>query len=362
MKIKDIILRLLSFIGIFRIFALLNQNKLIVLMYHGITKNHERLGIEDYGVNHLDYLEFQKQMKYLSKHYNVISADDLRRNVLEAKPLPKRAVLITFDDGYKNNYTAAFPILKSFEFPAIIFVSPGFISQERPLWVDSIIYSLSKTSKENLELRFADKIKSFRIETDAEKIRADKEIFLALLNMDIEARQKAIDSITRQTGCDLSKNFSKYEDYTLIPWENLKEMKDNGIYVGSHGQNHLCLAGLTYSRIQEEINLSTQEIFDRVGEKPLFFAYPWGASYTYNDTVKKALRDKGYICAFTSLRGLNDFSTGIDYFEVKRIGIEAKADFIAFKAAITGLDHFFSYLKEKLKDTLIFRNKRATNR
>lgn len=354
MRIKNIFIQILGFMGIFRAFAMINKKKLIVLMYHGVTRNHERSEVEDYNGDHIDWVDFKKQMAYLFRYYNVISAGDLKLNIVNGKSLPDNPVLITFDDGYRNNYTTAFPILKSFKFPAIVFISPEFISRKIPLWGDSVIYSLSNTEKESIDLQSYGIAELLYIRNKFEKIKADKEIFMAMLNTDVEARRGVIRSITAQTGYDLSRDIFKYDDYALMSWENLKEMKAAGICVGSHGQNHLCLASLTDSKIQDEARLSTQEIRDKLGEAAVFFAYPWGGSYTYNDSVKKVLKDSGYICAFTSVRGLNNVRAGVDWFELKRIGIEGKADFTAFKAAITGVDQFLMHFKQKIKNLLMF--------
>jgi peptidoglycan/xylan/chitin deacetylase (PgdA/CDA1 family) len=76
--------------------------------------------------------EFQKQMDYLLKeNYNVISLDELIIS-LKKKEISQKAVVLTFDDGFEDNYFNAFPVLKKYNFPATIFLSTGFIEKEIP--------------------------------------------------------------------------------------------------------------------------------------------------------------------------------------------------------------------------------------
>ena len=83
--------------------------------------------------------DFERQMEYLSqKGYNVITVDDFRAAVEDGKELPKNAVLITFDDGYADNYTNAYPILKKYKFPATIFVITDFVGKENYLTWDNL--------------------------------------------------------------------------------------------------------------------------------------------------------------------------------------------------------------------------------
>ena len=96
-----------------------------IIMYHSIDNPHHLSGIVVSPHN------FRKQLKFFKKHkYNVISLDMLVAALKEKKRLPKKSVVITFDDGYEDNYTNAFPILKEFGFPATIFVITDLISTE----------------------------------------------------------------------------------------------------------------------------------------------------------------------------------------------------------------------------------------
>ena len=88
-----------------------------IMMYHQVEP------IDHHEANWVQPVHFEQHMEHLAKHkYNVISLSDLIEAIEQNKALPKNTVVITFDDGYKNNYTNAFPVLKKYQFPATIFM------------------------------------------------------------------------------------------------------------------------------------------------------------------------------------------------------------------------------------------------
>ncbi|MFH1388269.1 MAG: polysaccharide deacetylase family protein [Patescibacteria group bacterium] len=94
-----------------------------VLMYHSVAHNNVFFTVKPEM--------FEKQMRYLkNRDYNVIKLSDLV-NLLESnEELPKKTVVLTFDDGFEDNYTNVFPILKKYNFPATIFLITGLVNRE----------------------------------------------------------------------------------------------------------------------------------------------------------------------------------------------------------------------------------------
>ena len=95
---------------------LFHNEKIKVLMYHSI-------GFDNYSIFRVTQKNFKEQMKYLhDNNYTTLSLDDVYNYFTINKPLPPRSVLITFDDGYVDNYTSAYPILKQYNMKATIFM------------------------------------------------------------------------------------------------------------------------------------------------------------------------------------------------------------------------------------------------
>lgn len=104
--------------------GLLPTKKASILMYHSVDYNPVFFTVKPE--------EFQRQMNYLyEKKYNVVSLNQLLK-YLQAKNIPPKTIVLTFDDGYEDNYFNVFPILKKYNFPAIIFLTTGFIGKEIP--------------------------------------------------------------------------------------------------------------------------------------------------------------------------------------------------------------------------------------
>ena len=97
-------------------------HKILVLNYHKVDNMNISLSVLP--------KDFDWQMKYLHDHgYNTITPDELYKALTEGGPLPDNPVLITFDDGYRDNYKNAYPILKKYGFKATIFVVTGFVGR-----------------------------------------------------------------------------------------------------------------------------------------------------------------------------------------------------------------------------------------
>jgi len=130
--LKKIALHLLALVGYCMLIPLWpgrRKNKLVILRYHSISdyRRHE--------VN-VKINRFRQQMGFLAKNFNPISLKESVADLRNNKQLPENAVVVTFDDGYKDNYTNAYPMLKEFSIPAIIFLSAGFIGTNKILPFD----------------------------------------------------------------------------------------------------------------------------------------------------------------------------------------------------------------------------------
>lgn len=108
----------------------------VVLMYHSVDENKEFFTVSA-G-------EFERQMKYLADNkYKVLSASDLIKSIEDGTEIPSKTVVLTFDDGYQDNYKNAFPILKKYGFLATIFVTTGSMSGTRITSKGTVIPTLS---------------------------------------------------------------------------------------------------------------------------------------------------------------------------------------------------------------------------
>ena len=127
-------------------------------MYHGFTDKRVYEGIENSQGMHLNIEKFKLQIEYLKKYYNVISLYRLIEHYADGAKLPPNPIVITIDDGYRSNYTLAYPILKQFNVPAAIFIPTDFIDKKEMLWHDRVKYAINKTKSPSFDLKIGNEI------------------------------------------------------------------------------------------------------------------------------------------------------------------------------------------------------------
>src|SRR3989344_4724847 len=121
----EAVLLISTITSIFRIYSLLRlarRNKILILAYHGVSAK-KITSLENFDGKHVHKDLFEKQVRYLKKYYNILSLDDYINSVKYGKKLPANSVILTFDDGYRNNFTVLAPVAKKHKIPITIFLT-----------------------------------------------------------------------------------------------------------------------------------------------------------------------------------------------------------------------------------------------
>ena len=184
---------LFSYLKLIRTAGAFRKNRILVLMFHGITGKETRNSIKNiYGYN-IPVGIFEKQMRYLYEHCNVIRASDAILGKIQNNN--RKNIVITFDDGYRNNFTNAFPILSRYQLPALISLPISFINQRVPLWNDALEFAVIRTTQKRARVKLEKTHHSFGLGHDAEK-----KAFILWLNdhasqLSLEARLEFIEHV-----------------------------------------------------------------------------------------------------------------------------------------------------------------------
>lgn len=141
---KKLIFLFLYSSGVVRLVAWLNRKRVVFICYHGVTERETRHPDDRFGL-HVRKDRFRSHLEYLQKHYRVISLGDYLKASREKQPLPEYAAVITFDDGYRNFYTVAAPLLSERKMPAAMFVIVDRVRQNG----DALTRSWTDTDDEN---------------------------------------------------------------------------------------------------------------------------------------------------------------------------------------------------------------------
>lgn len=328
--------------GLLPLFAHIRlRRKALALMYHRVlTAGEMRRCFAQDGIS-VDTETFEKQIRYLSKYFKPVSFAQFIDHMEENKPFPPGTCLITFDDGWRDNFLHAYPILKKNNVPALIFLTTDFIGSFRRFWQDELADLLAaahKYYKENSEI------------LNLDQIPVDTNDFLALIKcgetrlaQQIEAfirKQKKKDLRSTKTLITALKKVlppaSKPNERrsVFLNWEEVKIMAEDGISFGSHGKSHALLPNVDAQMAEKEIRESKRIMQECIGSTICAFSYPNG---DYNSEIVRAVRDAGYRAAFGTKPGY--VSSRSNPFKIRRINIhqDMTGSVPMFLARISGI-------------------------
>lgn len=253
---------------------------------------------------------FSAQMGYLADRCHVYSLTEAAQR-LASNDVPENAVVVTFDDGYRDNYTHAFPILKERGIPATVFLATGVIGNGQVLWHDRVFSAFRETRQPALSEYHPD-VPFHTLCTIEDKLIVQHAVLRVLRLMNEEDRSSWIARLAERLAVD-----ERAQDLELmLNWEHVKEMRRAGVSFGSHTVSHPILSRLSRDQMRVQIVDSCTDIHRHLGERPQVFAYPNGGKDDFNEVTKDLLQEAGYICAVTTIFGAN--SHGQDPFELRR--------------------------------------------
>lgn len=240
---------------------------------------------------------FEAQMAHIAQHYRVFTVEDLLERMRSSR-VPRNALAITFDDGYRDNLTEAAPILARYGLPATIFLTTGCIGTGRIPWFDQLAIALKTTAQEALSLP-TDRLLPLR--TRDERLRALDVSLGHLKRVTDEERRDCLDRILDQLGGSAP---GETKDL-MLTWDEVHALRDMGFSLGAHTVSHPILSRTSADQAWDEIYGSKREIERQVGGPIRGFAYPNGGASDYTETVKHLVREAGFTWAVTTQHGLN---------------------------------------------------------
>jgi peptidoglycan/xylan/chitin deacetylase (PgdA/CDA1 family) len=260
----------------------------------------------------LDLNDFKEQIGYLKKYYNFITIEQLINSIDNEDELPPKAVLLTFDDAYIDHYNNVFPILLENKIQGAFYPPIKAITEHIVLDVNKIHFIIA-LCKEKAELvsNIFEELDAFRGEYQLESNHyyyqnlaianrfdsADTVFIKKILQngLDEQLRKIIVDKLFKQY-VGIEEDLFSRELY--LSTDNLKEMKSNGMHVGSHGFDHYWLNTLNYNQQEKEISTSLDYIKSIGGDiNYLSMCYPYGA---YNEDTIKILKQNNFKVAFTT--------------------------------------------------------------
>lgn len=253
---------------------------------------------------------FEKQMEYLSSRFNVLPLEEAVERI-KRKDVPDNTVVITFDDGYRDNYVNAFPIMKKWSVPVTIFLATDAIGSGRVLWHDRV-FSAFRGTREPFLNAFCENRQVFPLRTLGEKLSSQGTVLTFLRSLEEGERLLWIDRLVEKLKVVEGRDATGL----MLTWDEVKTMSRGGVHFGSHTVTHPILSRLPDERVKKEIRDSKTIIEEHLGTSVKTFAYPNGRRGDFNEITKKCLSEAGYTCALTTIWGRNESDR--DLFELRR--------------------------------------------
>jgi len=268
----------------------------VVLVYHRITSPEK----EDVPVQDGMYVRpevFEKHLRYLKRRYEFISQDKLL-SILNNSGSFNKACHITFDDGWHDNYTNAFPLLRKYHVPATIFLVTDFIGTSEWFWPEKVLYLLRNISVLDIKNDISNELKYIlKIYGHKEFTREKREqsIILFLKGQGPQIQEKVVHDLEEISNIEIPKNRQ------LLTWDEVRDMSKNYISFGSHGRTHVILTSLEdMNEIRHELIESKSTIEAQTGDTVKCFCYPNGNN---SPDIIDIAKECGYSCAFGNING-----------------------------------------------------------
>jgi peptidoglycan/xylan/chitin deacetylase (PgdA/CDA1 family) len=292
----------------------LKRKSCTIFLFHGVIKTNN-FKLRNYNNKHIEKKIFIQILKDLKKNGHPISMDDVLKNISNKTDFDNKSFVITFDDGFFNNYSIAIPILKKMQIPATFYITTDFIEKNATSWVDRIEIAVNSknhgsTKILNKEYNFNNSIKS--------KIKFMNDIRKIIKN------DKKIDPY--KTTANILKNLDYNKkilssNHTLdkkMDWNQIKKLDKQKLFtVGGHTKTHKILSFLSDKEVKKEINESIRLIVKKLNKKIIHYSYPEGLRHTFSNREILLLKQKGIKCCPSAESGINNKNSNL--FKLKRI-------------------------------------------
>jgi len=268
---------------------LLRAGTVKILAYHNIS---------DTFPPYLDISQsvacFDKQLIFLKENYYVLPLNEGLDKMCE-KTEHINAVVLTFDDCYKEFRTNVFPLLQAYELTATVFLTSGPIESGLPLTVDLLIHAVSNTKRLVLDLAHFG-LRRYLLCSREEKETAIFEINEYSKRLDRSERFGFIKDMFSRLDVDFQ---DVRQSNMVLNWDDIRQMSNGGITFGAHTLTHPNLAEISFHESKEEIVQSKHLMEKSIGLPVLFFAYPYGGHSDFNSEIVDLVRSSGFRAAFT---------------------------------------------------------------
>src|SRR6266480_4899872 len=300
----------------------------------------------------------RSHLLYYKRHYRIMHLEGALKELFmpdkyQEKRQDKRTILVlTFDDGFKDNYTNAFALAKELQVPFTVFLIPGYIGSRRRFWWLEGDHLVNHAQVQ--EILFEKR--TYNLKLLADRTELSQAIYRRLHNARTVSDREAFLNDLR-TALAVSPEYIK-DNAGALTWEEIYEMQESGwVSFGAHTMHHPVLAELTDTlELEDEIHQSRLILQQKLGKPIDIFAYPLGKMKHIGEEAVKTVEKAGYSWAVTTEPGINTPKSHPHL--LRRIVINAESNWVVPAAFTAGIGliflPFFAYGKALLSKGVWF--------
>jgi peptidoglycan/xylan/chitin deacetylase (PgdA/CDA1 family) len=278
------------------------RGRLSVLIYHRVLAAPDPL-----LPGEVDAALFERQMGMLARHFTVLPLPEAVRRLREGK-LPARAAAVTFDDGYRDNFETALPILQRLGLPATFFIATGYLDGGR-MWNDTVIEAMRRAPDREVDLT-ALGLGRYPTASAEQRRRAAQAVIAVLKYREPTERDRLAQAVADRVGAALP-------DHLMMTSAQVAALHGSGMEIGGHTASHPILSRLDPAAARSEIAAGRDCLEGLLGTRPRLFAYPNGKpGRDYQAEHVKMVRELGFEAAVSTAWGAA--SSGADLFQLPR--------------------------------------------
>jgi peptidoglycan/xylan/chitin deacetylase (PgdA/CDA1 family) len=276
---------------------------------------------------------FDQQMEWVQQYFTPVGIDELVR-FTEGQPLPRNPILISFDDGYRDSYATALPILKRRGIKAVFFIATSYITERRMFWWDRVNFLIKSSTRRHLDLSYPFPMRFDTSDEDGRRsaIRSILRIIKTARGLDLPRLLGELQTTADSPWTDDLERSLAAEH--LMTWDEVRGLRAAGMDVQSHTRTHRVLQTLEDRQILDELRGSREDLERELGEPISAISYPVGYNIDNRGYIREALAQSGYKIAFTNGSGVHWIRNELDRFQVKRMCVGSGTPDAVFRAML----------------------------
>lgn len=294
-----------------------HEHPCIILLYHRIVDDHSKYLSKGAAVHH-HIKDFKREIAYFKRTFQIVSMDEVVNHLKSGRGFKRPSIAITFDDGYLDNYTLAYPVLKKHGIPATIYLTTGFVGTLDGIWTEQLGFAFMETRKDQFNFPALLGDKTIPIKTKEEKEQANSEISEALKLRPDDERRELIQELHEKL--EISEKYGRnFRERMMLNWDEVQEMRKDGITIGSHSHTHPILSQMSSEKAKDEILTSKKVVEKNADIEVKHFSFPNGREEDFSKELRDYCRRIGFESVSSVVYGPYDVSEK-DPFALKRVG------------------------------------------